>query len=337
MHRVTRPFPTAKVWLLAFTVAAGQTPSAASAQTYKADAWASARAWNSALLPPNSIFDANGNTNSTGTSSNAQASMVDGTISGAARASAQAAGQGVLRAGAYVDLSFGGTESGQAEGSAFSLATSSVGFNFFDASVPIGDPVVFTAQSLVSGGYLLSAPPSNGASYAVGGIGVQMGTSVYGPAGQGISPLLGWWGQGFSSELRSNGQIFDQGSVSTGPQSFDVHVFNGQLLYLNMFVEVSAGYNLQLAANGTPATAQAWSDYTRTLRWGGITAARRLDGTALSNYTAFGVDGFDYVNAAGTVTTVPEPSTTVLVAVGALLLVLERKRRTHVRAARAAA
>lgn len=327
-HARTLPRALSSLRLL-LGLAALTAPSTAHSQTFIADATARTRAW-TGTNPPLDATDGGGISSASPTSQNAAVSMLGGGGQAAARA-LSSSGTGTLRSGADVQLTLGAGGSG--DGYAFSRVVYSIGFQFYVASQPFGTRLILDASAIVSGSTTFTVPSSNDVTYAQGGTAVQMGTAFYDtPTGDN---LLGIWSDVFSVELRSNGTTREEGTLTAGLAPFEVSLLNGQMVYLSMWSETSAGYTATVADTyvGAPISVQAFSDYTRTLRWGGISGARLLDGTVLTGYTAIGEDGFDYVNAAGTVA-VPEPATTLLLAVGAFQLLLFGMRRHGVHAGR---
>jgi hypothetical protein len=308
--------------LLLLGLAALVAPSTATSQVHSADAFARTRAW-TGNTPPDPLQDGGGITGGAPASLNAAVSMPGGGGQSAATAVSNA-DYGVLRSGTDVQLLLGAGGSG--EGYAFSRASYSIGFQFYVAGQPFGTQLVLNASAIISGSTIFTGPSQSDVTYAQGSTSVQMGTAFY-DAGDN---LLGMWTDGLSVTRFSNGTILEEGTLTAGLAPFEVSVLNGQMLYLSMWSEASSDFTANVADGytGAPINVRAFSDYTKTLRWGGISGARLLDGTILTGYTAIGDDGFDYVNAAGAVT-VPEPSTAFVLCMGVSMLAAARNRRRH--------
>ena len=93
-------------------------------------------------------------------------------------------------------------------------------------------------------------------------------------------------------------------------------------MYLNLSGTANAFNNF--AGEYQPAAAEFDGDFSRTLKWGGISSITRYDtGETITGWTVSSASGFDYSRPA-----VPEPSTVLLAATAALLLVRRRHKRS---------
>jgi hypothetical protein len=178
-------------------------------------------------------------------------------------------------------------------------------------------------------------------TYNVGATGSVTASGTNGGGSAGISYQFGFAGQSYSGSMSTD--YTQTGSWGTISGTIDMlvaangggYTFELPALALTMFGNAYAGVGKGYLSGDTDAMAQA--DFGSTLRWLGIVGAQGFDanGNSIELPGDFRValtsdlTGDDYWNStlAGPTSTVPEPSTFVLLAGGVGALLLVRRRR----------
>ena len=118
-----------------------------------------------------------------------------------------------------------------------------------------------------------------------------------------------------------------------GPQLIDINTFPstvslmipvsfGQSVTLNYVVDLYATAEALTFAYGNPNSSAAFSDFSNTFSWGGITGAFDANGNALSNFSVSSASGFNYMQSA-----VPVPAAVWTFSSGLLGLIAISRRR----------
>jgi len=129
--------------------------------------------------------------------------------------------------------------------------------------------------------------------------------------------------QGGMWAARFDGTSFNEFSQYGYPTTVAVTMYatSGVVSTIEMFARLTTGAFADATYSPDAAglvEAGVNGNLSDTVAWGGITAVRRLDGTALalSDLSTVSSSGFDYTEAF--VSSVPEPSVGVLMAIGVL-------------------
>ncbi|SEL89208.1 PEP-CTERM protein-sorting domain-containing protein [Roseateles sp. YR242] len=167
----------------------------------------------------------------------------------------------------------------------------------------LGSGTQFTAFSAISSGFYMSAPDVNNPGSAVQDAMFRSLLRMQYGGDSHDRPI--WDGEHTASFIIGQPLSFTWDAVVQGSATV-------------------GNFNLDAAMDGVSAFNTSFGS---SLYWGGITEVRDVNGQLLSGITAFNAVGVDYANALAPA--VPEPTTGLLMTVGALMLLaaIRRQRR----------